>query len=99
MSLSFLVESYRPGITEAEALATGLRAREVAAESRRTGQEIRFVASYLVGVDEATLCLFEASSMAIVEETCRRAELPFERIVPVVPIGVDPGGQTGPGIT
>lgn len=89
MSRSFLVESYWPGITEAEALARGLRAREAAAESSRVGQEIRFVASYLVGVDEATLSLFEAGSMAIVEETCRRAELPFERIVSVVPIGLD----------
>ena len=90
MSLSFLVESYWPGITESQALAMGLRARDVAAESRRTGQEIRFVASYLVATDEATLCLFEAGSLAVVEENCRRAELPYERIVPVVPIGVDP---------
>jgi Protein of unknown function (DUF4242) len=84
---SYLVESYRPGITEADAFASGLRAKQAVEESSRAGREIRYVALYLVTEDEATLCVFEASSSSIVAETCRQAELPFDRIVAIVPIG------------
>ena len=41
----------------------------------------------LIGSDDDTaFCLFDAGSPGAVEETCRRAELPFDRILPVTPI-------------
>lgn len=82
----YLVESYWPGVTEPTVLVTMRRARQAAQELAGSGGEISYVRSYLVTKDEVAFCLFDSSSLSMVEEACRRAELPFDRIVPVVEI-------------
>ena len=83
---SYLVESYWPGATEPGVIATMRRARQAAEKLTGPGNEIKYVTSYLVSKDEVAFCLFEASSVSVVEEACRQAALPFDRIVAVVQI-------------
>jgi hypothetical protein len=83
---SYLVESYSPGVKPPEVVATMHRARKAAEELNGPGNEIRYLTSYLVTKDEVTFSLFEAISESMVEEACRRAELPFDRIVAIVQI-------------
>ena len=45
---------------------------------------MRYLGSTIVLEDEACFCQFEASSVAVVTEVNRRADLPFDRIVPAV---------------
>ena len=62
------------------------RARLATEELTGPRNEIRYVSSYLVVKDEVTFCLFEAASESLIEEACRLAELPFDRIVALVEI-------------
>jgi hypothetical protein len=45
---------------------------------------VRYLGSAIVLEDEACFCQFEGSSVAAVTEANRRADLPFDRIVPAV---------------
>jgi hypothetical protein len=45
---------------------------------------VRYLGSTIVLEDEACFCQFDASSVAAVTEANRRADLPFDRIVPAV---------------
>jgi Protein of unknown function (DUF4242) len=83
---SYLVESYWPGVTEPGVSMTMRRARQAAEELSGPDSEIRYMTSYLVSKDEVAFCLFDATSVSLVEEACRRAELPFDRIVAIVQI-------------
>lgn len=83
---SYLVECYWPGLTEAGAVSRTRRVEEVAAELSPKGTRVRYRSSFVVPEDEVALCLFEAASAADVEEVCRRAGLPFDRILRVATI-------------
>lgn len=83
---SYLVEWYWPGLTEAVAASTTRRAEAAAGGLAAEGMDISCQAAYIVPEDEVTLCLFEAASRAEVEEACRRAHLPFDRILRVTAV-------------
>ena len=86
---SYLVESYWPGVTEPGFNLTMRRARQAAEQLTGPDSEIRYVTSYLVSKDEVAFCVFDATSVSMVEEACRQAELPFDRIVAIVQIDAD----------
>ena len=83
---SYLVECYWPGVTESRVIVIARRAQEAAEKLSEQGSEIIYRSAFLVPDDEVAFCLFDASSPGAVEEACRRAELPFDRILPVTPI-------------
>lgn len=78
--MTFLVECYWPGLTQA-------RAEKAAARLAAGGPEIAFRSAIVVPADEVVLCLFEADSAAGVPELCRRAGLPCDRILQVTQLG------------
>ena len=92
---SYLVECYWPGLTEARALRRTRRVEEVAAGLSAEGTEVRYRTAFIVPDDEVALCLFEAASAADVEEVCRRAQLPYDRIllVAALTVGREAGGS------
>jgi hypothetical protein len=65
------------------------RARQAAEALTGPGSVVRYVTSYLVSKDEVAFCLFDATSTSMVEEACRQAELPFDRIIGVVEIDAE----------
>jgi len=69
-------------------MAAARRAQQAAEALSEQGSEITYRSAFLVPGDEVAFCLFDASSPAAVEDACRRAELPFDRILPVTPIDV-----------
>jgi len=69
-------------------MVTARRAQQAAEELSEHGSEIIYRSAFLVPGDEVAFCLFDASSPAVVEEACRRADIPFDRILPVTPIDV-----------
>ena len=75
----FLVESY-----VADSSAAFDNARERARLTAERSADIRYVESTYVPDDETVLHLFDAPSMAALEEAGRRAGLQFERIVAAV---------------
>lgn len=83
---SYLVECYWPGLTEARAVSRMRRVEEVAAGLSAEGTEVRYRSAFIVPDDEVALCLFEAASAAHVEEVCRGAGLPFDRILRVAAV-------------
>jgi len=83
---TYLVEAYWPGLTESDLTLTAHRAERAAEQLTRQGTEISYRSAFLMAQDEVAFCLFEARSQAVVEEVCRRAGLPFDRILAVLPI-------------
>jgi len=67
-------------------MVTARRAQQAAEELSEQGSEITYRSAFLVPDDEVAFCLFDAGSRGAVEEACRRAELPLDRILPVTPI-------------
>lgn len=78
---SFLVEHYRPGITEEAFRATIARVRSSAAAMRRDGSAIRCLHATLVPEDEAMLSVVDAASSDQVEQLFARAGVRVDRIV------------------
>ncbi len=72
----FLVESYVAGSP-----AAFDHARERARLTAERGTDVRYVESTYVPGDETVMHLFDAPSVAALEEAGRRAGLEFERIV------------------
>jgi hypothetical protein len=77
----YLVESYTPIGRQSELPGVIARAEAASAQMRQNGVAVRYIRPILIPEDEVCLHLFEAQSVAAVEEAARRAELPFERIV------------------
>jgi 2-methylisocitrate lyase-like PEP mutase family enzyme len=75
----FLVESY-----VAESTAAFDDARERARLTAETGADVLYVESTYVPSDQTVLHLFDAPSVAVLDEAGRRAGLQFERIVEAV---------------
>ena len=87
---TFLVEHYWPGITPGLFEAACRRVRLSVDEIAGEGLRVRFVHSTLVAEEESAFCVFEAESMAAVEEAYARAEVPFERVLDALQIGTGP---------
>ena len=75
----FLVESY-----VADSSVAFDDARERARLTAEQSTDVEYVESTFVPADETVLHLFDAPSMAALEEAGRRAGLQFERIVTAV---------------
>jgi hypothetical protein len=88
----YLVESYWSGLTEARAVQAARRVQEAARGLTREGREVRCLTTLFIPDDEVAFCLFDAGSLGPIEEACRRAALPFDRILPVVQIDTFRGG-------
>jgi Protein of unknown function (DUF4242) len=80
----YVVERYLPGLSRADLLPRLSRLEPVIEELRGEGSVVRYLGSAIVLEDEACFCQFEASSVAVVSEANRRADLSFARIVPAV---------------
>jgi hypothetical protein len=90
---NYLVESYasRSGAALDEEVARVRRAaRELAAE----GVVLRHVRSTFVPEDEICFHVFEAESVAVIDEVGRRAGLAFERVVEAMTVA--PRERTSP---
>lgn len=80
----YVVERYLPGLTRADLLPGLSRLEPAIEELQSEGPEVRYLGSTIVLEDEACFCEFEGPSEAAVAEANRRADLPFDRIVPAV---------------
>jgi Nickel responsive protein SCO4226-like len=80
----YVVERHLPGLSRADLLPRLSRLELVIEELRGEGSAVRYLGSTIVLEDEACFCEFDASSAAVVTEANRRADLPFDRIVPAV---------------
>jgi hypothetical protein len=80
----YLVEWYRSDLTsellERTVGAIDRTARELAAE----GSLVEHLLTLFVPADEVGFCLFAATSPASVQQLCRRAGLPFDRIATAI---------------
>ena len=65
---------------------TARTARETVEKLAGQGCQIVYRGTFLVPEDEVALCMFDAASAVMVEQACREAGLPFDRIVRLVPI-------------
>jgi hypothetical protein len=80
----YVVERYLPGLSRADLLPRLSRLEPVIDELRGEGSLVRYLGSTIVLEDEACFCEFESRSETAVAEANRRADLPFDRIVPAV---------------
>jgi hypothetical protein len=83
----YLVEAYVPRSRAVDARAAGKRARVAAAELSREGTSVRYVHTTFLPEDETCFHLFEAATVAMVEEVSLRAGLGHTRIVPAIEAG------------
>ena len=80
----YVVERDFPGLSRADLLPRLARLEPVIEELREEGSVVRYLGSTIVLEDETCFCQFEGSSDTAVTEANRRADLPFDRIVPAV---------------
>ena len=80
----YVVERYLPGLSRSDLLPRLSRLERVIEELCGEGSAVHYLGSTIVLEDEACFCQFDASSVDVVTEVNRRADLPFDRIVPVV---------------
>ena len=76
----YLVEWYHPALTDALLKRTARHIDRSTAGLSKEGTAVDLLLTLFMPDDEVAFCLFAAWSQAGVEEACRRAELPFERI-------------------
>ena len=82
----YLAECYWPGVTVPGVAQTVQRVQRAAETLTVEGSDIRYVSAFVVPEDEIAFCLFDARSRKVVEEACRRADLPCDRILLVAQI-------------
>ena len=80
----YVVERYLPGLSRAGLLPRLSRLDPVTDQLRGEGSVVRYLGSTIVLEDEACFCHFEGPSETAVAEVNRRADLPFDRIVPAL---------------
>ena len=80
----YLVEWYQPALTKELLEQTARQIDRSTAELSNEGTAVDLLLTLFVPDDEVAFCLFAAGSPASVEQACRRAELPFERITQAI---------------
>lgn len=80
----YLVEWYRPNLTDELLAQTVHRIDRCAGELSAQGTVVDLLLTLFVPDDEVASGLFAAGSSASVAQLCRRAELPFDRIAEAV---------------
>jgi Nickel responsive protein SCO4226-like len=78
--VTYAVERYWPGVTEAALADAARSARRAATAMRAEGRRIRIVDTFVVRDEEMVMTVFEAGSAAEAQEAVERAGLPFDRI-------------------
>jgi hypothetical protein len=78
---TFLAEHYWPDATADTFRGAVERLRASVDEMARTGDPIRFLHSTFVPEEQSAFCVFSAPTIALVEETYRRAGIAFERVL------------------
>lgn len=89
---AYFVECYAPDLTRGDLSPLVARAREAAGAMRSTGIGVRSLGWILLPEEDTVFCLFEAPSLAAVEELGRRAAIRVDRIVEAVHV---PGHARG----
>ncbi len=90
---TFLVERYWPGVDEAAFSAVLPRLEQVARAMTKEGITVQHVGSLLMSADEVVFTVWAAESRAHVEAVNERAELPVDRIAPVITVGFEDGAD------
>lgn len=80
----YLVEWYRPELTEEPVDHTAAKLNECAASMSAEGSPVQLVTMLAVPCDEVLFGIFTGSSATIVAETCDRAGLPALRVIAAV---------------
>jgi hypothetical protein len=80
----FLVEWYRPELTEGQLDRTASQLEDCAAAMRYEGSSVRLLMTLAVPTDEVLYGVFVAPSAKMVSETCLRAGIPAERLTKAV---------------
>ena len=80
----FVVERYAPGLTLEAMSADEARVRSATAAMTRAGRRVRYVGSIVIAAEETAFSVFEADDAEAVAEANRRANVPFDRVVPIV---------------
>jgi hypothetical protein len=78
---TYLVESYSPGIKEADVESAARRAAAASEKLSDEGRAIVYGGAILVPEDEVVFHLFSSGSEEIVREASARAAVSFERVV------------------
>jgi hypothetical protein len=81
----YVVERYLPGLLRSGLLRGLSRLQQLEDRAEET-PPVRYLGSTIVLKDEACFCQFDGPSEAAVAEANRRADLPFNRIVPAVTV-------------
>jgi hypothetical protein len=76
----YVAECFWPGVLDADLQALDERIVAAAAELSGAGEDVRYLGSMLMRVDEVVLCLF-AGSEAAVRSAVELAAVPCERIL------------------
>ena len=76
----YLAEWYQPALSEELLEKTARQLDRCTAEVSAEGTAVALHLMLFMPDDEVAFCLFAAGSRACVEETCRRAGVPYERI-------------------
>jgi hypothetical protein len=85
---TWIVERFWPGVGAESVTQAVERLRQATAELRAAGRAVNYLGSAYLPGDEEVLCLFEAASDADVIDANTAAGVPFDRISPVVTIGL-----------
>ncbi|MFD1931127.1 MULTISPECIES: hypothetical protein [Nonomuraea] len=80
----YLVEWYRPGLTDELLKETAHRIGSCAGELSAEGRTVDLLLTLFVPEDEVAFCLFAAGSPASVAQVCRQAEIPVHRLVEAI---------------
>lgn len=80
----YLVEWYRPELTQGPLEHTAATLDEWAAWMSVEGDHVALLSVLAVPTDEVLFGIFAADSADIVAQTCRRAGMPAERLTPAV---------------
>ncbi len=83
---AYLVERYLPGLSEAELRAGIARVQAACAELSAAGNEIRYLGSIFLPLEEACFCRFDGERPSVVAQVNDRAGLSYARITPGVAI-------------
>jgi len=76
----YVVECFWPGVQDADLQTLDERVSAVTSELALAGEDVRYLGSLLMRVDEVVLCLFAGSETAV-RTAAERASIPFERIL------------------
>lgn len=76
----FIAECFWPDVRDPEVELAAERIRQSAAELTRAGATVELTGTIFVPGDEVVFFLFDGSA-ASVREVCRRAQVPFDRVV------------------